>query len=72
MIKSEELKILLDQNAARVAAAIGPEVKHLISSGACDDTTALNLIIGVALENIADGYLAGSRKTKAYRNLKRF
>jgi len=38
----------------------------------CDPEAPINVVIGVALENIADGYLRGNRKIKTYKNLKRF
>lgn len=49
------------------------EIKHLLSSGAVDpESHNREMVYGVALENIADNYLRGDRKTRAYRNLKRF
>ena len=48
------------------------EVERLLNSGAIDDTTPLNMVFGVALENIADNYLRGGRKTTTYRNLTKF
>jgi len=48
------------------------EVERLLNSGAIDDTTPLNMVFGVALENIADNYLRGDRKTATYRNLIKF
>jgi hypothetical protein len=46
------------------------EVNRIIHSGMCDVVnTPLNIIFGVALENIADTYLRGDKKTKTYKEL---
>jgi len=48
------------------------EVKRLLTSGAVDpEFHNRGTIFGVALENVADNYLRGERKSKDYRNLKR-
>lgn len=52
---------------------ISDEVVRLLNSGAVDQSSHNRaMVIGVALENIADNYLRGDRKTKDYRNLKKF
>ena len=49
------------------------EIKRLLSSGAVDpESHNRAMVYGVALENIADNYLRGDRKSRDYRNLKRF
>ena len=48
------------------------EVKRLTTTGAVTDDTSRALIFGVAVENIADGFLFGDRKTASYRNLRHF
>ena len=49
------------------------EVDRLLNSGAVDrEKHSRGLLFGVALENIADRYLRGERKTRAYRNLIKF
>ena len=49
------------------------EIKRLLSSGAVDpESHNRAMVYGVALENIADNYLRGGRKSRDYRNLKRF
>lgn len=49
------------------------EVNRLLDSGAIDpDTVSRGLLFGTALENVADNYLRGERKTREYRNLKCF
>lgn len=49
------------------------EVKRLLTSGGINrDDHNRGLLFGVALENIADTYLRGEKKTRAYKNLVRF
>jgi hypothetical protein len=49
------------------------EVKRLLNSGAVDvDSHSRGLLFGVALENLADGFLRVDRKSKEYKNLKHF
>lgn len=49
------------------------EVERLLLSGAVDrEAHNRAMLFGVALENIADKYLAGDRKKKDYKNLKCF
>jgi len=58
--------------ARDISAKFLEEVESLLNKGAIDDSTPLNLVFGVALENIADCYLRGDKKTATYRNLRRF
>ena len=52
---------------------ISDEVIRLLNSGAVGKSShSRAMIIGVALENIADNYLRGDRKMKDYLNLKKF
>ena len=60
------------KRAAELGDKFTAEVERLLNSGAIDDTTPLNLVFGVALENLADNYLRGDKKTATYRNLRRF
>jgi hypothetical protein len=48
------------------------EVARLLNSGGVDkEDHSRGMLFGVALENIADRYLRGERKTKSYRNMRR-
>ena len=47
------------------------EVERLCKTGAVDDTTPINLILGVALENMADNFLRGE-KSRTLSNLRKF
>jgi hypothetical protein len=38
----------------------------------CDPEAPINIVIGVALENIADRYLRGNKKSEFYKNLIQF
>lgn len=52
------------------ASIIDDEIGRLIKSGMINqDDHSRAMVIGVALENIADNYLRGYRKTKEYRNM---
>ena len=54
-------------------AAISDEVERLLKSGGLDPSNHHRaMVIGVALENLADGYIRGERATKAYKNMTRF
>ena len=47
------------------------EVRRLLKSGAVDpENHSRGLLFGVALENLADDFLRGERKSREYRNLK--
>ncbi|KJR97963.1 MAG: hypothetical protein VR68_11690 [Peptococcaceae bacterium BRH_c4a] len=68
----ETLKIS-QKRAEEIAQKFTEEVKHLLNSGAIDrEIHNRGLLFGVALENIADGFLRGERKTGEYKNLKYF
>lgn len=68
-----ELSTLIDKTADSLSAKFKDEVKRLLNSGAVDPSTiSRGLLFGVALENLADTYLRGSRWNSEYRNLIRF
>lgn len=70
--KQETLEIAKER-AAVVADAFFKEVVRLLNSGAVDsEYHSRGLLFGVAIENIADGYLRGERRSKNYKNLKGF
>jgi len=70
--KEETLKIA-EKRAKEIAEKFMEEVKHLLASGGIDsEDHNRGLLFGVALENIADGFLRGERKSKSYKNLKHF
>ena len=59
-------------NATDWQAKIIYELKRLLSSGAVDqEFHSRGMLYGVALENVADNYVRGERKSRDYRNLKR-
>lgn len=52
---------------------IDAEVNRLLRSGAFSDSDHNRaLVIGVALENLADNYMRDMRKSTDYKNAKRF
>lgn len=64
--------IILSEHA-NIQQKFEQEVIRLLSSGAVDiNDHSRGLLFGVALENIADNFLRGERKSKSYKNLKRF
>lgn len=70
--KEETLK-LTQERAQNIAEKFVYEVQHLLNSGAVDsEDHNRGLLFGVAIENIADGFLSGKRTTKEYKNLKHF
>ena len=70
---AEETIQIAEQRARETAEQLVAEVKRLLKSGALDpDSHSRGLLFGVALENIADNYLRGERKSNDYRNLKCF
>ena len=72
MFKDETME-LAQVRAQEIAQKFTTEVNHLLKSGAVDSANHnRGLLFGVALENIADGFLRGERKSKEYKNLKCF
>lgn len=70
--KDETLR-LAKERSLQIAEAFVKEVQRLLDSGAVDAAHhSRGLLFGVALENIADGFLAGERSSKEYKNLKLF
>ena len=57
---------------ATLAEKVREEMDRLRRSGGITEDTPLNLIIGAALENVADNYLRGDRWNRTYRNLIKF
>lgn len=51
---------------------IDSEINRILRSGLVNQSThSRAMVIGVALENIADHYLRGDRKSKEYRNMRK-
>lgn len=49
------------------------EVRRLLQSGALDrDNHHRGLLFGVALNNVAEGYVRGDQNSKEFKNLSRF
>ena len=64
---------IADKAADGISLRFREEVQRLLVSGGLDpDDHSRGLLFGVALENIADDYLRGERKSREYRNLVRF
>lgn len=69
---SETLDIAEARAYNTIASKFIEEVKRLLNSDAIDkEHHNRGLLFGIALENLADDYLRGERKTKEYKNLKR-
>jgi hypothetical protein len=69
----EETLMIAEERAESLKEKFMEEVKHLLNSGAINsENHSRGILFGVALENIADGYLRGERKGKEYKNLKYF
>lgn len=70
--KDETLR-LAKERSLLIAEAFVKEVQRLLDSGAVDAVYhRRGLLFGVALENLADGFLARERSGKEYKNLKLF
>ena len=70
---SAETLLTAEERTKSLQAEVLVEVDRLLHSGALNlDNHSRGLVIGVAVENIADRWLQGERKTKEYRNLKHF
>lgn len=73
MTYNEETMEIARKRADEIADQFYNEVNHLLQSGALEDENySRGILFGVAIENIADGFLRGERKTKTYKNLKHF
>jgi hypothetical protein len=69
----EETTEIAAERAAQISEKFIAEVERLLKSGAVNlEFHNRSMLYGVALENLADAFLRGERKTKEYRNLKRF
>lgn len=70
---SAETLLLAEERTKSLSAEVLVEVDRLLRSGAVDpDSHNRGILIGVAVENIADRWLQGEREGKEYRNLKCF
>ena len=68
-----ETLAIIAKRKQEIADKFEQECLHLLKSGAIErDSHNRGLLFGVAIENIADGYLRGERTKKEYKNLKRF
>ena len=68
-----ETLTLAQKQSISLADKFMHEVQRLLDSGAVDrDDHHRGLLFGVALENVADGWLRGERCSSTYKNLKRF
>ncbi len=73
MTYKEETMKIAEERADNLKRLFLAEVQHLLDSGAVDsEDHNRGLLFGVAIENIADGFLRGERKSKGYKNLKHF
>lgn len=68
----KETKAIAKMIAGDIKKKFLDEIERLLNSGALDEFYSRGLLFGVAIENVADGWLRGDRKTREYRNLKRF
>jgi hypothetical protein len=69
----DETLTIAHERAAEIAKQFEEEVARLLRSGGVDpENHSRGMLFGVALENIADGYLRGERATKSYKNMQRF
>lgn len=66
-------RIMKRAEMANAQSKFKEEVERLLNSGGFDSVNGpLHILFGVAFENIADNYLVGDRRSKFYKNLKRF
>lgn len=73
MTYKEETLVIAKKRAGEIAEKFYQEVVRLLNSGALDsEYHSRGLLFGVALENLADDFLRGERKSKEYKNLKHF
>ena len=70
---SRESSKIARERTATIRQQILTEFERLLYSGAVDlDNHSRGVLLGVAVENIADRWLSGERKTATYKNLKYF
>lgn len=68
-----ETLLIAEERLSAIKAEVLVEVDRLLRTGALDgENYSRGLVLGVAVENIADRWLAGERKKKDYHNLKFF
>lgn len=70
---SRETRTIARKRISTIRKEVLTEVDRLLRSGAVDaDDHNRGLLLGVAVENIADKWLSGERRKADYRNLKCF
>jgi hypothetical protein len=70
---SQETIEIAHERAQNLSEKFIKEVSRLLNSGAVEsEHHNRGMLYGVALENLADDFLRGDRKTKEYKNLKHF
>jgi len=73
MTFAEETMELALERTEGLREQVIAEIKRLLQSGAVNlESHNRGILFGVAVENIADLWLSGERKSKEYRNLKCF
>jgi hypothetical protein len=69
----EETLEMTERRGQELTELFIKEVNRLLNSGTVDSESHNRaLLFGVAIENIADNFLRGERKSKEYKNLKCF
>ena len=69
----EETIQIAQERAEEIKGKFIEEIERLLRSGAVDpENHSRGMLFGVALENLADGFLRGERKSKSYKNLRHF
>lgn len=70
---AEEVLALAEERSKELPRMFLEEVSRIVKTGGFDlENDSRSLLFGVALENLADNFLRGDRKSKTYRNLIRF
>jgi hypothetical protein len=70
---ADETRTIAAERTADIHKQILAEIDRLLRTGAVDpESHNRGLLIGVAVENVADKWLMGERKKADYRNLKHF
>ena len=73
MTYKEETKKIADERAAEIAEQFKVEVRRLLNSGGVNpEEHHRGILFGVALENIADGFIGRRTGNRTYRSMKRF
>ena len=70
---TRETRKIARERVSKIRKEILAEIDRLLRSGAVDpDHHHRGVLIGVAIENMADRWLMGERKKTDYKNLKHF